>query len=177
MNSMEIGEAKRGQEEAKRSFCGKYRKILFFLRLLAALATLVASVLMGVNEQTSLVAGFAIKASYDSSPTFKFFVIGNAIVCAYLFVSLLPLVYNSLEGCAIDILDLVHLTLLMASASSATAIGYVSKYGNEKIGWMKVCPFVEDFCRLSLLSVACSYAALLLFFSICALSRTNIPSR
>ncbi|XP_074586960.1 CASP-like protein 1C2 [Curcuma longa] len=157
-------------ETAKRSLCGRYLKIHIFLRLLAAFGALVASILMGLNEQTSIVAGFTIKASYESSPTFKFFVIGNGIVCVYLFGSLL-LFSKSLERCVIDILDLVNLSLLTASASAATAIGYVGRYGNEKIGWMKVCPLVEEFCRRSFLAVACSYAALLLFFfSMCARS-------
>ncbi|RRT84778.1 hypothetical protein B296_00002415 [Ensete ventricosum] len=71
-SSMESAAVKRDQKEkaAKRAR-GKYLKIHVVCKASAALATLAAASLMGFNKQISNVAGFEIKATYNSSPAFK----------------------------------------------------------------------------------------------------------
>ncbi|RZR82228.1 hypothetical protein BHM03_00008610 [Ensete ventricosum] len=64
----------------------------------------------------------------------------------------------------------MNLGLVMAAASAAAAIGYVGKYGNDEIGWTKVCPYYEKFCGRTEISIACSYVGFLLFLSVCAMS-------
>lgn len=64
----------------------------------------------------------------------------------------------------------VNLVLVMASASAATAIGYLGKEGNDQIGWMKVCPYYEKFCNRVAISLVFSYVGLMFFLLICALS-------
>ncbi|URD85027.1 hypothetical protein MUK42_35583 [Musa troglodytarum] len=83
---------KRSQEGAERAR-NRYIKLQVCSRVTAALA---AATLMGFNKQTSVVAGFAIEASYRSSPAFKFFVVGNAIACGYSVVSL-PFISNLVD--------------------------------------------------------------------------------
>lgn len=69
---MESAALKRDQKEkATKRARGKYLKIHVVCKASAALATLVAAALMGFNKQISNVAGFEIKATYNSSPAFK----------------------------------------------------------------------------------------------------------
>ncbi|THU43949.1 hypothetical protein C4D60_Mb02t02250 [Musa balbisiana] len=188
---MEMEAVKRSQEGAGRGR-SRYIKLQVCSRVTAGLAALAAATLMGFNKQTSVVAGFAIEASYRFSPAFKFFVVGNAIACGYSVVSL-PFVSNLVEGCTLNLFDLVrmklesswkqsswhshrflvlaqmNLALLMAAAAAASAVGYVGKHGNDEIGWTKVCPYYERFCGRTEIALGCSYVAFLLFLFVCAL--------
>ncbi|CAL9162953.1 unnamed protein product [Musa hybrid cultivar] len=169
-SSMESAALKREQKEkATKRARGKYLKIHVVCKASAALATLIAAALMGFNKQISNVAGFEIKATYNSSPAFKFFVIGNAIACGYSVLSL-PFAAHMVEGWMLNLFDLMNLGLVMAAASAAAAIGYVGKYGNDEIGWTKVCPYYEKFCGRTEISIACSYVGFLLFLFVCVMS-------
>ncbi|CAL9199810.1 CASP-like protein 1F1 [Musa acuminata AAA Group] len=164
---MEMEAVKRSQEGAGRGR-SRYIKLQVCSRVTAGLAALAAATLMGFNKQTSVVAGFAIEASYRFSPAFKFFVVGNAIACGYSVVSL-PFVSNLVEGCTLNLFDLMNLGLVMAAAAAASAVGYVGKHGNDEIGWAKVCPYYERFCGRTEIALGCSYVAFLLFLFVCAL--------
>ncbi|MCE5167038.1 hypothetical protein HAX54_034533, partial [Datura stramonium] len=61
-----------------------------FLRIVAIVGTLAGAVAMGTAEQTlPFVTQFVqFSAQYDDFDSFKLFVIVNAIVCAYLAISL-----------------------------------------------------------------------------------------
>lgn len=67
---MEMEAVKRSQEGAGRGR-SRYIKLQVCSRVTAGLAALAAATLMGFNKQTSVVAGFAIEASYRFSPAFK----------------------------------------------------------------------------------------------------------
>ncbi|WOL15899.1 CASP-like protein 1F1 [Canna indica] len=144
----------------------RYLVLHVFFRLLGATAAFTAAVLMGLNKQTSVFAGYAINASHDSSPAFKFLVVGNGIVGGYLVVSL-PFVSNLMDGCILTLLDLMNMALLMGVTSAAAAVGYIGKHGNDKIGWAKVCPYYEKFCKRTELSVGASFLAFFCLLSIC----------
>ncbi|CAL9078647.1 unnamed protein product, partial [Musa textilis] len=162
---------KRSQEGAERARI-RYIKLQVCSRVTAALA---AATLMGFNKQTSVVAGFAIEASYRSSPAFKsaklgadrfafldgFFVVGNAIACGYSVVSL-PFISNLVDNCTF-IISIVNFFLIWLVMAATSTIGYVGMHGNDEIGWAKVCPYYERFCRRTEIALGYSYVAFLLF--------------
>ncbi|XP_020087858.1 CASP-like protein 1U1 [Ananas comosus] len=125
---------------------------------------------MGLSkERTTIISGFVITASFKSSPAFEFFLIGNAIACTYSLISM-PFVYNLMEGYTLQILDKVIMSLVMASAAAATAIGYLGLNGDDSIGWSKVCPYYEKFCHRASVSLIMSYLGFLLFLIMCVVS-------
>ncbi|KAG1335049.1 VHS domain-containing protein [Cocos nucifera] len=73
------------------------------------------------------------------------------------------------ETKAFDFISM-SMSLVMASAAAATAIGHVGKKGNSHTGWMRVCDFFEKFCNRVEYSIACSYAGFLCLLVVCALS-------
>lgn len=60
--------------------------------------------------------------------------------------------------------------LVMASASAATAIGYLGKRGNDTVGWSVVCPFYTKFCDRVGISLVFSFLGFIMFFLMCSIS-------
>ncbi|KAH9329349.1 hypothetical protein KI387_001457, partial [Taxus chinensis] len=58
------------------------------LRLVAIAATLAAAIVIGTNKQTLHVFGAPLKAKYNYSPAFLFFMVANAIAGGYALLSL-----------------------------------------------------------------------------------------
>ncbi|XP_077251677.1 CASP-like protein 1F1 [Tasmannia lanceolata] len=146
------------------------------LRTLAFGATLAATLLMATNKQTINLFGFQLDAKFSYSTACSFFVGGNAVACAYSLLSLpFIFIFNS-QGSHpgnyffLFLLDLIMTVLVMASASSATAIGYVSRKGNSHTGWMAICGQFGKFCDKAGGALVFSFAAFLLLFLLTILS-------
>lgn len=117
----------------------------FSLRVIAILTTFSATIVMITSHERVRLNEVSYEAKYSDMPTFKFFVIANAIVCIYgLLVLCLP--SKSLLWGLIVALDMVLTMLLTSSISAALAIGQVEKNGNSLAGWLPVCGQVPKFC-------------------------------
>ncbi|KAI9090750.1 hypothetical protein K1719_028603 [Acacia pycnantha] len=106
----------------------------FILRLGAIAAAISAAAIMGTADQTLpfFTQFFQFEASYDSFPTFEFFLISMAIVGAYLVLSLpfsvVTIIRPHADGARLLllILDTVFLTLATSSAAASAGIVYLA---------------------------------------------------
>lgn len=53
-----------------------------------------------------------------------------------------------------------------AATSQASALGYVVKYGNDDIGWPKICHYVNNFCNKTIIAIVISFIGYLFFLSL-----------
>ncbi|CAN6485522.1 unnamed protein product [Victoria cruziana] len=168
---MAVDEAKTVQTEeyqASRNF------LLFqiLLRLLAGGAALAAAIIMASNRQTTYIFGLAVEAKYSYSEAFKFFVAANAIGFLYSLISVSFMARSSSSKYkilfVISVLDLAATALLASGCSAATAVAYIAKNGNEHAGWLAICGYMDSYCNRGGISLACSYAAFIVFFLLAA---------
>lgn len=68
------------------------------------------------------------------------------------------------------------MTLLMAGCSSATAMGYLGKYGNSHAGWMPICGYFDKYCNRITIAVALSYIGFLFYFFLTIISASKSRS-
>ncbi|KAF8411156.1 hypothetical protein HHK36_003699 [Tetracentron sinense] len=121
------------------------RLCTLLIRLLAFGATLSATIVMATSHETTSVFNLSFKVKYTDTPSFKYFVIANAIGSVYgLLVFFLPA--ESLLWRLVVALDVVFTMLLTSSISAALAIAYVGKKGNSHAGWLPICGQVPDYC-------------------------------
>ncbi|XP_021294873.1 CASP-like protein 1C1 [Herrania umbratica] len=119
--------------------------ITTLLRLLALGATLSATVVMVTSHDSADVLNLKFSAKYTNSPTFKYYVIAEAIASGYSLIVLF-LSSKSLVWRLIVILDVVIAMLLTSSISAALAIAQIGKKGNSHAGWLPICGQVPKFC-------------------------------
>ncbi|PWA99629.1 Casparian strip membrane protein 1 [Artemisia annua] len=148
------------------------------LRIVGIVGTLGSSIAMGTTEQTLpfFTRFVRFNAQYDDFPSFRLFVIVNAIVCAY-FVLTIPLsIVHIMRSAArgsrilLVILDTVMLGLLTAGASAATSIVYLAHNGNNSANWLAVCQQYNDFCQRASGSLIGSYGGIVVFILVILLA-------
>ncbi|GJY68907.1 casparian strip membrane protein 1 [Tanacetum coccineum] len=148
------------------------------LRIVGVVGTLGSSIAMGTTEQTLpfFTRFVRFSAQYDDFPSFRLFVIVNAIVCAY-FVLTIPLsIVHIMKSAArgsrilLVILDTVMLGLLTAGASAATSIVYLAHNGNNSANWLPVCQQYGDFCQRASGSLIGSYGGIVVFILVILLA-------
>ncbi|KAI4348932.1 hypothetical protein L6164_009593 [Bauhinia variegata] len=150
----------------------------FILRLGAIAASLGAAATMGTSDETIpfFTQFFQFEASYDSFPTFQFFVIALALVGGYLVLSLPFSIITIVRPHAVGarllliILDTVFLTLTAASAAAAADIVYLAHNGNQDTNWIAICNQFGDFCRAVSGAVVSSFVAVVLFVLLIVMS-------
>ncbi|XP_054790391.1 casparian strip membrane protein 1-like [Prosopis cineraria] len=139
----------------------------FILRLGAIAAALGAAATMGTAEQTLpfFTQFFQFEASYDSFPTFEFFLISMSLVGGYLVLSLPFSVVTIIRPHAVGarllllILDAVFLTLAASSASASAGIVYLAHNGDQDTNWIAVCNQFGDFCMATSSAVVSAFVA------------------
>ena len=62
------------------------------------------------------------------------------------------------------------MVLAISGCAAATAVGYISRYGEEKMGWMAVCNYVGKFCNQMMISMVLSYLAFFSYFALAVMS-------
>ncbi|XAR57125.1 hypothetical protein NMG60_11025156 [Bertholletia excelsa] len=185
MNGVNGGYESRGKEgTAARASCGPV-----VLRMLGLALTLAAAVVLGVDKQTEMVQvqlvstlpplNVPVTAKWHYMSAFVYFVVANAIACAYAAVALvLALASRGKRGnlaLVVTILDLIMVALLFSANGAAGAIGLMGYEGNSHVRWEKVCNKFSRFCHqvaaailLSLLGRWRFSCLLWLLLSICA---------
>ncbi|KAL2923695.1 Casparian strip membrane protein 3 [Bienertia sinuspersici] len=154
----------------------------FILRLAALAAALGATIAMGTSEETLqfFTQNFQFRARYDDLPAFSFFVGANAVVSAYLVLSL-PFSIVSIvrpQAAAIRllliILDTVAIALISAGAGAAAAIVYLAHQGNSKINWVAICQQFGNFCQRVSGSVVGSFIAAFILIVLVIISALSL---
>eukprot|EP01018_Ginkgo_biloba_P033942 Gb_40903 [translate_table: standard] len=98
-NSNGIDIEKHGTMQGGKDLPVKWMKTDCVLRCLGFVLTLSASIIMATNKQTINILGIELAAIYHDTPAFVYFVVANAIGCAYFFTSLLLyILYMSKPG-------------------------------------------------------------------------------
>ncbi|XVF13856.1 hypothetical protein REPUB_Repub09cG0005100 [Reevesia pubescens] len=150
------------------------------LRVFAAVFTLAAVCVMATSSQSIILFGFTIKAHYSYSSAMRFLFVTDAIVCAFSVLSVI-LVYSlsrsgsNLKNCFYLFLhDMVIMVLAISGCAAATAVGYISKYGEEKMGWMAICNRVGKFCNQMTIAMVLSYLAFFSYFALAVMSSNKV---
>lgn len=71
----------------------------------------------------------------------------------------------------------VMLVLMISGCAAATAVGYVSRYGEAAVGWLAVCNLVSKFCNKGLISVVLSYLAFFCYLALNSMSAYKLTTR
>ncbi|XVF25807.1 hypothetical protein REPUB_Repub13aG0245300 [Reevesia pubescens] len=139
------------------------RIITILLRLLALGSTLSATVVMVTSHDSADVLNLKFSAKYNNTPTFKYYVIAEAIATGYSFIVLF-LSLKSLVWRLIVILDVVIAMLLISSISAALAVAQVGKKGNSHAGWLPICGQVPKFCDHVTGALIAGFVAAIIYF-------------
>ncbi|XP_031113515.1 CASP-like protein 1E2 [Ipomoea triloba] len=163
----------------------------FLLRLLAFVLTLVAAIVLGVDKQTTVVTtqivptlppvSVPLTAKSHHLSAFVYFVVVNAIACAYAVVSMVFTLanrgkYNGMS-LMIIILDLIAVALLFSGGGAAAAIGLMGYKGNTHVRWNKVCNVFERFCGQVAAAVGISLVASVLFLLLILFAALNLHKK
>ncbi|KDO46460.1 hypothetical protein CISIN_1g030053mg [Citrus sinensis] len=152
------------------------------LRILATAFSLAAVSLMITGTQTVLVFLVQMKVTYSSSSAWRFLFGANIVTCilsvlSLIFVCLISLSASHMKYFLLFLHDMVTMVLLISGCAAASAIGYVGKYGELKMGWGPVCGFAPKFCNRSTISLVLSYLAFLCYMGLTILSAHKLLSR
>ncbi|KAL3812801.1 hypothetical protein ACJIZ3_014069 [Penstemon smallii] len=174
-------------DRVKEVAVGKKRKMRgrdLVLRFLALAFSLAAAVVLGVDKQSTTVAVTLVSslppvnipatATWHHLSAFVYFVVANAIACAYAAISLLLTLGNrgGKKGLVtmIVVFDLVMVALLFSSVGAVGAIGLMGYQGNSHVQWKKVCNVFDKFCNQGMVAVGLSGVASISFFLLVVLA-------
>ncbi|XP_009803956.1 CASP-like protein 1E1 [Nicotiana tabacum] len=160
----------------------------FGLRFLAFVLTLVAAIVLGVDKQTTVVAvqlvptlpaiNVRATAKWHHMSAFVYFVVVNAIACAYAAMSLVLLLANrgKKKGLSLMIilLDLITVALLFSGGGAALAVGLIGYKGNSHVRWIKVCDKFDRFCGQVAAAIVISLVGSALFLLLVLLAVLNL---
>ncbi|XP_022739565.1 CASP-like protein 1F2 isoform X1 [Durio zibethinus] len=150
------------------------------LRIFAAVLTLTAICVMATSSQSIILLGFTFKAHYSYSSAMRFLLVTDAIVCAFSILSMIFVYHLSRSGSNLKnffylfLHDMVITVLAMSGCAAATAVGYVSRYGEEKMGWMAICNRVGKFCNQMRIAMVLSYLAFFSYFALALMSSNKV---
>ncbi|XVF59966.1 hypothetical protein PTKIN_Ptkin08bG0004800 [Pterospermum kingtungense] len=150
------------------------------LRLFAAAFTLVAICVMVTSTQTIFLFGLTMTARYSYSSAMRFLLVSDSIVCAFSALSVIFVYHLSRSGSDVKncfylfLHDMVIMVLTISGCAAASAVAYISKYGEAKMGWLAVCNRVEKFCNHMLIPLVLSYLAFFCYLALAVLSRKKL---
>ncbi|WOH08406.1 hypothetical protein DCAR_0727846 [Daucus carota subsp. sativus] len=169
-------------DEEKRDIgVGASRKVSnseLFIRFMALLLSLAAALVLAFDKQTEIIPVTLVStlpplyvpatAKFHYLSAFTYFVVANAVACAYGAVSFIVTLAkrgSNKRGLAnwIIMFDLIMVALLASGSGAAAAVGVLGYNGNEHVRWNKVCNVFGKFCNLVKVSVGFSLLGLLLF--------------
>lgn len=170
---------------------GSVRGSDVMLRFLAFALTLVAAIVVGVDKQTKLVSmtvastlppiSVPVTAKWHYMSAFVYFVVANAVACAYAALSLLLVLATRGAkkglGLMIITLDLVMVALLFSSGGAALAVGLIGYEGNSHVQWNKVCNVFGRFCNQVAGAVVVSLLGSAAFLLLVLLAAINLHKK
>ncbi|KAM7516765.1 hypothetical protein LguiA_006348 [Lonicera macranthoides] len=183
--ALEFGDASKGFSHPPRGVNRGVSILDFILRIIAIIATLGSAIAMGTTNETLpfFTQFIRFRAEYNDLPTLTFFVIANAVVSAYLVLSLalsvLHIVRSSARGSRIVLImfDTGMLGLLTAGASAAAAIVYLAHKGNVRANWRSICQQFNSFCERISGSLIGSFAGMIVIILLILLSAVALSRR
>ncbi|XP_068655615.1 CASP-like protein 1B2 [Aristolochia californica] len=164
------------------------RWVLLALRLLALFATVAATLVMALNEETKTVTvgvngaqpvRQSVSAKFQQTPSFVFFVVVNAIASFHnLTMLLLVLLGEKITikglGLLMILADLVMVLLVTAGSAAAAAMAELGKSGNSHARWNKICDKFDSYCDRGGGALMSSYAGVGFLLSLTVISIVNL---
>ncbi|KAL4202602.1 hypothetical protein AMTRI_Chr02g264460 [Amborella trichopoda] len=158
------------------------------LRLLSFSATLTAVIVMATGKETITVVSpllpFPItqEAKFNQSPSFIYFVVANAVACAYsIFTAVVSGVSKKSPSDKLlfhlPFFDAVFAGIVGSATGASAAIAYVGLKGNSHAMWPAICPVFGKFCRYVGGSTAVSLVASIAFVLLVGLSSHSLYRR
>ncbi|XP_019241030.1 PREDICTED: CASP-like protein 1E2 [Nicotiana attenuata] len=141
--------------------CRSYEMVL---RMMGLIFTLVAAIVAGTNKDTqdvpiTLVDGLpplhlTLTAKWNYMSSTVYFVVVNAIACAYAATSMAFPALNmggsrrnwTCSSMLVSALDLTMVALLFSANGASAAIGVIALNGNSHTHWHKVCYAFKRYC-------------------------------
>ncbi|CAA7396057.1 unnamed protein product [Spirodela intermedia] len=153
------------------------------LRVLSMGLCLAALVVMLKNTESSSEYG---SVSYRDLSGFRYLVYANGICAAYSLLSAFyttkaPRPANPARAWTLFFCDQMLTYVLLAAASAAAEILYLTHNGDDQVTWSKVCDMFGPFCRLAVASTgvtfgaAACYVGMSLVSSYCLFSAYDAP--
>lgn len=118
---------------------------MLLLRLLALGSTVSAAIVMATSREEARFFTLSFEAKYTHTPSFKYFVIANAVASVYGFLVLF-LPAESLLWRLVLCFDVIMTMLLTSSIAAALAVAQIGKNGNSYAGWLPICDQVPNYC-------------------------------
>ncbi|CAI9118728.1 OLC1v1020332C1 [Oldenlandia corymbosa var. corymbosa] len=161
------------------------------LRFLAFATTLVAAIVLGTDKQTKLVSmqvvptlpplSIPVTAKWHYLSAFVYFVVANAIACAYAALSLLLVLASRGKKKGLTMLiitmDLLMVALLFSSGGAALAVGLIGYQGNSHVQWNKVCNVFGKFCHQVAGAIVVSLLGSAVFLLLVLLATLNLHKK
>ncbi|KAE8710076.1 Endosomal targeting BRO1-like domain-containing protein [Hibiscus syriacus] len=163
---------------------GSFFKVQTTVRVFAAVSALTAICLMATSSQTVVLFGFTIKAHYSYSSAMRFLFVTDAIVLSASSVLSPIFVYHLRRSGSspksffyLFLHDMVIMVLAISGCAASTAVGYISRYGEQKMGWMAICNRVNKFCNHMTIAIVLSYLAFFSYFALAVMSSCKVMYR
>ncbi|KAK4795557.1 hypothetical protein SAY86_027883 [Trapa natans] len=165
------------------------------LRVAALGLTLVAAVVLRTDDQNTTFVlqvspvlprlNIPVTAKWHYLSSFLYFVVANAVACAYAALSLLLLLILRRGGgkaadmvtALITISDVMMVALLFSSCGATTAVGILGREGNSHVKWGKVCNVFGRFCHRVSIALSLSFIGSFGFFLLAALAVVGLHRR
>ncbi|KAL6850247.1 hypothetical protein ACP4OV_020874 [Aristida adscensionis] len=149
------------------------------LRLATAAAAVAAAVVMATSHEAVNVFGLQLEAKFQHMPSLVFFVVANAVACAYNLAG--AVVPPASPAARFVLMGDVAVGMVLTGAIAATgAMSDLGKNGNSHAGWLPICGQVPTFCdhvRGALIAgfVAVALSFLTLVYSVYMVTRPLLP--
>ncbi|KAM7495912.1 hypothetical protein LguiA_020326 [Lonicera macranthoides] len=159
------------------------------LRILGLGLTLVAAVVAGVDKETQTISvtlvdtlpplRIPLTAKWNDLSSSVYFVVANAIACAYSVASLVLFMLKGGGKKALGLLisDLIMVALLFSANGAMAAIGLIGLNGNSHVQWHKVCNVFETYCHRAAASFAMSMLGSFIFLWLVVLATLDLHKR
>ncbi|KAJ4765550.1 CASP-like protein [Rhynchospora pubera] len=138
------------------------RSIFIFVRVGIAAACAVAAIIMATSHYSTNFFGITMEAKFQYTPSFKFFVITNAIASAYNLVVVFVPTGSPLSGLVI-MCDTIMAMLLTGAMAATGAISELGKHGNAHAGWLPICNQIQAYCDHVSGSLISAFVGLIVF--------------
>ncbi|KVH89538.1 CASP-like protein 1C1 [Cynara cardunculus var. scolymus] len=145
---------------------------ILVLRVIAMVATFVATLVMVTSHDSAKVLGMTFQAKYNNSPTLKYFVIVSIITTVYSLAALF--IPPKKLWRPVLVFDLIVTSFLISSFSAAVGVGQLGKEGNSHAGWLPICGQVPKFCNHVSGALIAGFVAVIIYFILLLYSLNNV---
>ncbi|XP_068327470.1 CASP-like protein 1D1 [Pyrus communis] len=124
------------------------------LRFLVFAASLTSVLVMVTSKQTVYRGPFPVRAKFNHSPAFIYFVVALSVAGLYALLTTLACISVIWKPICppklllhFVFLDVLILGLVASATGTAGGVAYIGYKGNEHMMWQKVCSVLDKYCK------------------------------